>query len=201
MDNTELKNYFIFLELLNMRLAKFFAQQAPYLHCKEGCSHCCKNGEYPCSELEFLFLKIGFEQLEEHTKNIVIQKTLELKKEKEKQPDKVLSCECPFLINDRCSVYFFRPIICRTFGIPHFTEDGKLKVPFCRDLGLNYSNVYDEKTNTFTSEKFKASGISQEPLAYNLGLKFLIGEVGKKGMKLDFGDEKTITDFMIDLIK
>ena len=200
MKENQLNDYCLYLNEINTKLKKFFKEQEPYIFCKEGCSYCCENGQYPCSELEFSLLQLGFQRLEEDLKKIVIEKTQKLKKLKENNNGEVLTCECPFLINHKCSVYLYRPIICRTFGIPYYDEAGKLKVPFCHKFGLNYNNVYDSERNTFSEELYKKLGIKQEPLAYNLSQKFLIGKVGKKLMGLDFGEERTITDWMIDLV-
>lgn len=43
------------------------------------------------------------------------------------------SAICPMLIDDRCSVYESRPMICRTQGLPLLieAEDGEAEVDFC----------------------------------------------------------------------
>lgn len=40
---------------------------------------------------------------------------------------------CPFLLDDRCSVYETRPLICRTQGLPLLLQldDGEAEVDFC----------------------------------------------------------------------
>ena len=58
----QIENYLQFLRVLNIRLNEHFENQKEYIHCKEGCSNCCKNGQYPCSKFEFEFLKFGFHQ-------------------------------------------------------------------------------------------------------------------------------------------
>ena len=55
----DLKKYEAYLKYLNEKLGKFFQEQAPYIFCKEGCSHCCESGEYPLSEVEFAYLNLG----------------------------------------------------------------------------------------------------------------------------------------------
>ena len=200
MKENQLEDYYLYLEQLNAKVEKFFKQQEPYIFCKEGCSYCCEEGQYPCSELEFSFLELGFMGLDDFVKEKILEKTKKLRELKEKTPDEVLQCECPFLIDKKCSAYQFRPIICRTFGIPFYDKNDNLKVPFCNELGLNYSQVYDRERKVLSEQKRKEAGIEQEPLAYNLSLSFLIGKVGKEGMKLDFGEQRTITDWMIDYI-
>lgn len=194
----QLENYITFLRVLSNRLDEHFENQKEYIHCKEGCSHCCKNGQYPCTELEFEFLKMGFYNLPIDQKKQIVDNIIKLKQLQEKSEK--FYYECPFLINDRCSVYNFRMIICRTFGLAYHINNDKtgktmLKSPFCMEIGLNYSEVYDNKTKTFSMEKFKHSGYKQEPLAYNISTNFLKTEFGEKVMNIDFGEEKALIDW------
>lgn len=190
------ENYLTYLHLITQKLNKYFESQKPYIFCKEGCSKCCRHGEYPCSELEFAFLQIGFSRLEPELKKIITDRVLKLKQEKQNFKEGVFNYECPFLINDRCSVYNYRPLICRTFGLPYYNDDNRIKVPFCVYEGLNYSQVYDTERHAISLEKFEKTGFKEEPLAFNVSLKFLITKVGKETMGLDFGEEKTILEWM-----
>src|SRR5262249_57582010 len=51
-----------------------------------------------------------------------------LKREAQARP-----VSCPLLVDDRCSIYQSRPLICRTQGLPLLmeAEDGGLEVDFC----------------------------------------------------------------------
>lgn len=44
-----------------------------------------------------------------------------------------LPVACPLLVDDRCSIYESRPLICRTQGLPLLmeAEDGETEVDFC----------------------------------------------------------------------
>ena len=54
--------------------------------------------------------------------------------------------QCPFLINRLCSVYKYRGIVCRTHGLAWYDEDeNKIKLPYCVNIGLNYSKVFDRE--------------------------------------------------------
>ena len=79
-DQTE--KYCQFIRVITNRLNQHFEDQHEYIHCKEGCALCCKNGEYPCSEQEFEFLKLGFMTLEKPIQQEIVQKILKLKAEK-----------------------------------------------------------------------------------------------------------------------
>lgn len=194
----QIENYLQFLRVLNIRLNEHFENQKEYIHCKEGCSHCCKNGQYPCSKLEFEFLKFGFQQLPLDVREKIVNNIIKIKQENNNQEK--FYYECPFLIDNKCSVYNFRMIICRTFGLAYHINDPKtgkthLKSPFCMEIGLNYSEVYDSGTSTFSMEKFKKSGYKQEPLAYNLSTNYIKTEFGEKMMDINFGEEKALIDW------
>ena len=90
-------------------------------------------------------------------------------------------------------------IICRTFGLPYYEmENGKerIKVPFCMEQGLNYSDVFDKKTQKLSKDLFEKTNHKTEPLAYNLSLEFLMTKFGKEIMDIDFGEEKTLIEWL-----
>ena len=174
-----LQNYEKYLnELQKNHLDKFFEEQKDYIHCKIGCSSCCEKGEYPCSELELMYLIKGFNELDETTKNKIQQNVDKIAKELEEIPDKLY--ECPFLIDKCCSVYQYRTLICRTHGLSFYItkKDGTStnKVPACVNKGLNYSSVYDKETKTISEEKWLNSGIKARPVAHNIDREVLMNK-------------------------
>ena len=199
MKEETINDYAQFLLLLTSKINAHFERQKEYLHCKEGCSMCCEQGEYPCSELEYEFLKIGMTLLDEATLKEIEENVAKIKEEKANFKGKNFSYKCPFLINKRCSIYNFRMIICRTFGIPFYMEEDNilvLKIPFCVHHGLNYSEVYDPVEKTFSQQMYEKTGYKNPPLASNFSLSFIINKLGKEAMKLDFGEEKSLIDWM-----
>ena len=187
----DIRKYELYLQFLEKKLKSFFEEQAPYIYCKEGCSYCCEKGEYPFSEIEFAYLMMGVRTLDAATVQVIENNILELKKQKElSNPDKPFMHQCPFLVNKRCSLYNFRGIICRSHGLAFFSRKGKLMVPACVDLGLNYSSVYDFDNGTISNEKYQKSGIKQEPLAHNVGVHYLTNNDFLKSIGLDFGEIK-----------
>ena len=92
--------------------------------CKKGCDQCCMN---------FNLLPIEFEYIQKNLK----------KKHRELAPTSN-NDECKFLINHICSIYEFRPIICRTHGLPILNMDDEgenWELSFCP---LNFSKVSDD---------------------------------------------------------
>ena len=198
----DIEKYQIYLSYLDKKLKEFFEEQSPYIFCKEGCSHCCEDGEYPMSKIEFLYLISGINKL---TPDIVIEiekKIFELKNAKDlHNNNEKFRHECPFLHKNKCSVYQNRPIICRTHGLAFFSKDEQLLVPNCVSLGLNYSNVYDFDTKKLSAEKFEKLNIEQEPLAHNVGLSFMTNNEITKKIGLAFGEIKPLHEWILSYLE
>lgn len=192
-------DYEKYLEIIDEYLQKFFKQQKDYIFCKEGCSLCCENGLYPFSQLEFDYLMYGFAQLGDELKIQIMDEIKQLKKEKDKSKEKKFFHRCPFLIDKKCSVYKYRALICRNYGLMYHYKNKKgeqrYHMPCCVFQGLNYSNVYDEKEGTLTTEKWKTTGLEVEPVSYNVSLDFLMDNDLTKFLNLEFGEQKHILDW------
>lgn len=195
------ENYINYLKFLKEKLSKFFIMQKPYIFCKKGCSLCCKNVQLPYSQIEFEFLMSGAAQLDEDTKNIVKQNIKNILAEKEKFHGEMFRYDCPFLINDVCTVYNFRGVICRSFGLMNVGSDGRIKVPFCCFQGLNYANVTETENgeNTISVEKFKNLGVKEVPSAFNVNYEFLTDADFEQTFDFKFGDKKPLIDWLEDL--
>ena len=192
-ENTKIEDYILYIAYLEQKLSKFFEAQKPYIYCKKGCSKCCQNGEYPFSKSEFNFLKIGFSKLPEELKNTINEKIKKIKFEKTGEG---FTYECPFLIDNECSVYEFRGIICRSFGLMSINPKGLSKIPFCAFEGLNYSNVVEPETKVISVEKYKKLGENiPEPLAYNVGYEFLTSKNIEENFHIAFGEKKPLIDW------
>lgn len=192
-----LENYAKYLFFIQGKLNGFFEKQKPYIKCKKGCAKCCKNAVFPYSDIEVKYLMVGYSQLEKSVQDKImqnIQNTLTLKKEFE---GKEFLYDCPFLIDDACSVYNHRGIICRSFGLITNGADGRMKVPFCCFEGYNFSDVVDFETKIVSMEKFKKLNIQQEPLAFNAGYHFLTDDDFARGFGFEFGDKKPLIDWFI----
>ena len=123
-------------------------------------------------------------------------KTEESHKKEFKNSKFEFTYECPFLINDECSVYDFRGIICRSFGLMSINPDGNSKIPFCAFEGLNYSNVVEPETKIISSEKYYKLGDNvPEPLAYNVGYKFLTSKNVEENFHINFGEKKALINW------
>ena len=106
--------------------------------------------------------------------------------------------DCPFLINNECSVYNYRGIICRSFGLMNISSAGKVKVPFCCFQGYNYANVMEDGENRISPRKIKKLGVKEIPLAFNTNYQFLTDSDFEKLFDFKFGDKKPLIDWFID---
>jgi Fe-S-cluster containining protein len=176
-----------YLEFLDSKLKKMFDSQKPFVKCQKGCSYCCSEGEYPMSELEFIYLMMGFEALDTNTKEKV---QFNIDKLLSKPAPKMYIC--PFLINNQCCVYPYRAIIRRTFGLISYNTKGNKKVPFCVDKGLNYADVFDSKTSKIVA----LAPDGTEPVAFNIDREYLTNKEFEKEFELFFGDDKTLYNWL-----
>ena len=126
-------SYSEFINKLDARLESCFKQHEQFVCCKAGCSACCEKGDYPVSNLELEYLMQGFINLENTVKSRVQANIKTM----------VKGGKCPFLIDNLCSVYPYRPIICRTHGLAYLMKDGRVNVPYCVHDGKNYASVYN----------------------------------------------------------
>ena len=190
-------NFINYLNFLQNTLNKFFEQQTPYMACKKGCGFCCQNAQFPFSEMEFNFLVQGSLKLPTEIQNKIEENIAKVLKEKQEFNGEKFKYNCPFLINDSCSIYEHRGIVCRTFGLIEADED-KAKIPFCHEKGLNYSNVVDEERKVISQEKYIALNEEKPPLAYNINYNFLTSEKVEKEYGFKFGDKKPLIDWFIE---
>ncbi len=80
-----------------------------FLQCKAGCDDCCRDG-FRIRWAEAVMLMAGVSQLPPEDL-VKIQENL-------KRPVEPGSpSSCPLLINHQCSVYDFRPALCRAYGV------------------------------------------------------------------------------------
>ncbi len=192
-----LNNYLDYLVFIDKKLEKFFNKQKDYIFCKKGCGLCCQNAQFPYSKIEMQYLFLGAKELPKEIFDKIEANIEKILKNKKDFKGEKFVYDCPFLIDNVCSVYDFRGIICRSFGLMSIIQgtDKKNQVPFCYAKGLNYSNVIDPETKQVSAEKFKLTGIEEEPLAFNVSYDFLTGKDFEEAFKFEFGEKKPLIDW------
>ena len=194
-----LENYLTYLVFLNNKLTKFFTSQKQFIFCKKGCARCCKNAEFPYSEIELKYLLYGFLQLDKETQNKIEENIKRIVEEKSKFKGSTFLYDCPFLIDDVCSVYDYRGIVCRTFGLLTKGMDDRVKVPFCCYQGLNYSNILNKKTKKLSQAKIKKLKLIDEPLGFNISYQFLTDPDFENSFGFKFGEKRPMIDWFYDM--
>ncbi len=198
-----LNNYLLYLGFITNKIQKYFDEQKDYIKCSKGCAKCCEHAQFPYSEIEFKLIFEGLKSLEpeEHKTvvdniNQIIKDRAEFLKSPSKEPFRY---KCPFLINNECSVYYYRGLVCRTFGLMTFIPDSPKtpRIPFCAYEGLNFSEVLDKKQNNISDEKFSQLGYKEEPKAYNIDYSTLINEEIANGFGFRFGNIKPLIEWFI----
>ena len=188
-------NYIKYLKFLDIELKKFFDSQKPYIKCKKGCARCCKKAMFPYSALEMRYLMEGLMRLDSKIQDEISLKIKAILEEKKNFNGKKFHYDCPFLINDECSVYEYRGILCRAFGLMTYMKEGKIKAPFCAFDGLNYSNVVDSQTGQISPEKYVELGRPEEPLAFNVDYTFLTDSNTEAAFNIKFGEKKPLIEW------
>lgn len=198
-----LKNYLVYLEFITKKIQNFFEEQSDFICCKKGCSICCKNAQFPYSEIEFRLIYKGLKELNPIVQKQILDKVDVIIKEKqkhnEKTPNEKFKYDCPFLINNICSVYQYRGLICRMFGLMTFSpyKDQKTNIPFCAYQGLNYSTVLEDVKNNVLKENFLKQENAEKLKAYNVEYETLIKEETGKDFGFEFGEVKPLIEWFI----
>lgn len=89
--------------------------------CREGCARCCG-------------VRFGVFAVEaERIRAALVQLAPALRERVRAQADDPSHTACALLVDDRCSVYDERPLICRSHGVPaqHRDDDGHTHVEVC----------------------------------------------------------------------
>lgn len=186
-----IENYKIFLKSIDSDLAKIFDYQKEYIFCKEGCAHCCKNADFPMSELEFEYLMLAYSELSDDIKNQITKNIGIAKTSKDKD-----HYDCPFLINNKCSIYTNRPLVCRAFGVLTQNANGVPAFPFCTTIGLNFSQIYDKETKRLSPELYDKGNFKVFPKIFRLSNTVIMNLPLAKELGIDFGKAKRMIDFL-----
>ena len=193
----ELSEYKKYLNTIDKVLEKYFEDQKEYIFCQKGCSHCCETGQYPYTELEYKFLILGFFSLPQEERQKIISRIQTLKREYNQTSDKKnFTYRCPFLNeNGLCSVYEYRGMICRSFGLLTLLSNNQCAIPFCHKFGLNYSNVYDPIKKGIDFKKVEELNYKNKPYARKTNIKSLMSPDLFVGEPLNFGETKALIDW------
>lgn len=133
---------------------KVYQKYSSQMKCAEGCSKCCMT-DISIFEVEAQRIRDWFNLLASHQQDHL----------KEIWSAPVSAGACHFLINDKCSIYEARPVICRTQGAPLFIQSENV-LDYCP---LNFESgdpdkadwLILERLNTLLSFAAKTSGLEK----------------------------------------
>ncbi len=99
-----------------------------HLQCGAGCSGCCHH-HLSVFAVEAAVLTEAIQALPEAMQQRIQQQAEDVKNREAKGE----SVACPLLVDNLCSVYESRPLICRTQGLPllYEADDGAQEIDFC----------------------------------------------------------------------
>lgn len=174
-----LKRYEEFLNEFDREISGYFHEQQDYIKCHQGCTDCCTVGEYPFSRLEAEYLMQGFLGLQKEIRDAIKKNIKRIKSEKENFSGGRFLYKCPFLIKDMCALYSRRGLTCRMYGLA-YVAGGRVILPECANIGLNYSEIFDKETGIVNLENpVKKKLIIDTWLKNNNALKYRLecGEI------------------------
>ena len=115
------KKYLELRNCIDSECSKLWKIHFKNMSCKSGCSSCCQAFKVLPIEHEFIKAQLA-------TTNFLINRDAKLK-------------DCKFLVEDKCTIYEHRPIICRTHGYPLVRLNEEVQgyeVSYCN---LNFKNI------------------------------------------------------------
>ena len=117
---------------------KIFLKNESKMECKKGCSQCCMT--------DISIFQLEADRITDYVQSLDKNQQLELK-ERFLKPEKTGACV--FLIEDECSIYSARPLICRTQGLPLFLSSEN-SLDFCP---LNFKDGNPDKEDWLNLER------------------------------------------------
>jgi Fe-S-cluster containining protein len=161
-----LANYYTLVAKVDELCSRIQSEFAEQLSCHAGCSSCCRH--ITLAWVEAMALATALHRL---PPNEVEAIQLRAQYAKPNGP-------CPLLVDDHCVMYDFRPIICRTHGLPILTEElsdssidccprnfqGSDQVPGTAVINLDRLNILLDSVNRVFINQFFTTKPEQERL-------------------------------------
>ena len=152
-----------------------------------GCTdNCCLTRFYHHTYLEYYYLRRGFEKLDSRKKGEILSKAEEVCRDTAKADEKEMPVRlmCPLNYDSLCTLYPFRPMICRMHGIPHeLQKPGQMVTqgPGCStfDDRCSHKPYYKFDRTPFYLEMAKLENEFKQAVGLDGRIKMTVGEMIK----------------------
>ncbi len=123
LDDPILTAFFDRLQCIFAAMDRQYTEAAKHygFHCN-GCEdNCCRTRFYHHTYLEYLYIHAGLNKLGHQRQREIQSRAAVVCRETAKADEKAMSVRlmCPLNFDGRCTLYTYRPLICRLHGIPH----------------------------------------------------------------------------------
>jgi len=130
----EKERYQELVRLLDQESLRVKARHGSRIRCRPGCVECCLR--FSVLPIEAAVLREAVETLSEEIQSLI----------QDQAADRECS-SCPLLVDELCSVYDSRPVICRTHGLPLAYIDEELQLIEVSACPINF-----DQQSLFTEE-------------------------------------------------
>lgn len=122
-DDPILADFFDRLHSIFTAMDRCYTEAAEHygFHCR-GCEdNCCRTRFYHHTYLEYLYIHAGLNKLTHQKKQEVQSRAALICRQAEKADERTTPVRlmCPLNSDGLCTLYIYRPMICRLHGIPH----------------------------------------------------------------------------------
>jgi Fe-S-cluster containining protein len=147
LDDPGLTAFFDRLQDIFAAMDRQYTVAAKYygFHCN-GCEdNCCRTRFYHHTYLEYLYIHAGLNKLDHQRQRDIQSRAAVVCRETVKADEKVMSARlmCPLNSDELCTLYTYRPMICRLHGVSHeLRKPGQnvIRGPGCGMFDLRCSN-------------------------------------------------------------
>jgi len=186
LDNPILTAFFDRLQCIFAAMDRQYAEAAKHygFHCN-GCEdNCCRTRFYHHTYLEYLYIHAGLNKLDHQRQREMQSRAAWICRENAKADEKATSVRpmCPLNSAGRCTLYTYRPMICRLHGISHeLRKPGQnvVRGPGCGIFGLRCSDKSYLKFDRtpFYFEMAKLESELKEAAGFSGKVKMTIAEM------------------------
>jgi Fe-S-cluster containining protein len=141
MNGEAFKEYYKLIDEIDLLYERLSDKYKDQMMCKVGCDKCCEN--YGLLPVEFYAIRA---------------KMYGEVKRFEPVEDEIEEGRCPFLKESMCTIYNYRPIICRSHGLPllFMGEDDNWEMSICDLNFVDYDLTKFTEGNTFPMDRYNS---------------------------------------------